>query len=143
MEITDYVESYTGAIQKEMYDELKDFSIKHSYIGRSVLIGASVVDGALEVISRPLAAIQFVVFAAMNLIGKVFSSKCTLGHSWKYTQMAALYSFASLLQPIFTVLTLIYQTGRILQNPQNAQKLTDAFEDLWDDLSTKVQEMKA
>ncbi|MCE2983210.1 MAG: hypothetical protein LW832_06555 [Parachlamydia sp.] len=64
-----------------LYDRLNDFSTPYPVAGRFVALPVALVDVGIDILKLPIAAIEFLGLAAINLVGAAFSNDYTLKKS--------------------------------------------------------------
>lgn len=89
-------------MQDELFNNLNNFSKSHKILGHLCAIPVAILDGAMEIAKIPLTIIGFLVLAAINLVGAVFSEKYKYKDALNYTAAAFM---VTLITPIHLVKT--------------------------------------
>ncbi len=129
MEFKNYIDYYISPIQKSFYPPLRSFSNSHPYLGRALLISATLFDSAIEMIKTPLETIQEVALAVISLVGTLFCC-CSCRNVLRHTVAFLQAGIATFIVPSIHVAVFCYQIVRIIKDPQKGKSIQDAGVDM-------------
>ncbi len=118
-----YVNQIQVKLQYSLYSNLNDFSQTNKILGRFCSIPVSVLDIALDVLSIPLITIEYVAWAAINLIGVVFSKKFSLKDTLICTELALVSVLFIPVKLVLAPFKITFQFFAIIINPEKVMSI--------------------
>lgn len=117
---TAIVEKSAAAIQDQIYHGFGTSIRKHPYCGLLLSPLVALADTLVDTLKLPLAAIECVALAVINLLGTLFCSKTwTLKGCLICIEKAAIYAARIPVAVLLAPLQFIYQTVAILSDPKD------------------------
>jgi hypothetical protein len=118
---TNFIFTETIKLKEQLYDNLNNFSQSNKTLGRFCSIPVSILDVGLDICSTPLSVIEYAAMAAINLVGAVFSKKCTLKDSLAYTEYTLRATVNIPVTIVIAPIKLIFQFFAIIIDPEKVK----------------------
>lgn len=110
-------------LQDELYSKLNNFSQSNKTQGRFCSIPVSILDVALDTFKSPLAAIEYLAMAAINLVRAAFSKQFTLKDALACTEFALGSAVNIPVKLVLAPVKIIFQLFAIIMNPEKVQSI--------------------
>lgn len=124
--LSNIIHNEISKAQNQMHRDFNDFSEQHEIIGRLLALPVAFVDVTLETFKVPLAVIEYLALAAINLIGAIFDpDKYTIKHALLAFEVSLLSVLKIPLALALLPIKLLFQTGAIFIHPELANSIND------------------
>jgi len=117
MEAPDYLSSNINSFQNKMCNFLQEKSEVYLFAGRLGVLIVAPVDFIAESLKLPLAAIECLAYAILNLFGAAFNEACTLEHAFLEGKKFVLLAIVSPFQAITSAMVLLQNFSKYLLEP--------------------------